>query len=77
VNTIVLPCDVHWDVIGITKSDSPTLPAVLHDEGGATFLHRRERRKAARAILANTGSMSSGADNSAGHNEIPNASAAP
>jgi hypothetical protein len=22
VNTIVLPCDLHWDVIGITESDS-------------------------------------------------------
>jgi hypothetical protein len=28
VNTIVLPCDLHWDVTGITKSDPP-LPAVL------------------------------------------------
>jgi len=22
VNTIVLPCDLHWDVTGITESDS-------------------------------------------------------
>jgi hypothetical protein len=35
VNTIVLPCDLHWDVTGITKSDSPPLPdIVLHDEAG-------------------------------------------
>jgi hypothetical protein len=36
VNTIVLPCDLHWDVTGITKSDSPPLPGiVLHDEAGS------------------------------------------
>jgi hypothetical protein len=29
MNTIVLPCDLHWDVTGITKSDSPPLPAVF------------------------------------------------
>jgi hypothetical protein len=47
VNTIVLPCDLHWDVTGITKSDSPPLPAVLHDVAGAQFLDRPRRREAA------------------------------
>jgi hypothetical protein len=40
VNTIVLPCDLYWDVTGITKNDSPALPAILHDEGG---FHRQTK----------------------------------
>jgi hypothetical protein len=41
VNTIVLPCDLHWDVTGITKSDSP----VLHDKAGFQFLDSPGRRE--------------------------------
>jgi hypothetical protein len=44
---MVLPCDLHWDVTGITKSDSPSLPAVLHDKAGVLFLDRPRRREAA------------------------------
>jgi hypothetical protein len=57
VNTMVLPCDLHWDVTGITKSDSPSLPAVLHDKAGvqskgAQLLARRAEIEAALEALA-------------------------
>jgi len=45
VNAIVLPCDLHWDVTGITKSDSLPLPAVLHDVAGAGVLDGPGRRE--------------------------------
>jgi hypothetical protein len=37
VNTIVLPCDLHWDVTGITKVIRHRCPLPFYDKAGAQF----------------------------------------
>jgi hypothetical protein len=37
VNTIVLPCDLHWDVTGITKVIRHRCPLPFYDKAGVQF----------------------------------------